>query len=72
VTRRYAELSAAFIGVNESCPTLVDGLTDVLRGLQQESISSVSFSAEKVYKQISKNRGKNIVRNYREHLLIGQ
>lgn len=36
VSRRYAELSAAFISVNESCPTNVDGLTDVLRGLQQE------------------------------------
>ena len=36
MSRRYAELSAAFISVNESCPTMVDSLTDVLRGLQQE------------------------------------
>jgi len=36
VSRRYAELSAAFIGVNESCPANLADLNDVLRGLQLE------------------------------------
>ena len=36
MTRRYAELSAAFICVNESCPINVDGLNEILRELQLE------------------------------------
>ena len=36
MSRRYAELSAAFIGVNESSPVNLGDLNDVLRGLQQE------------------------------------
>lgn len=36
VTRRYAELSAAFISVNEACPLSVDGLNNVLFNLQLE------------------------------------